>query len=245
MRVRIVVSYDGTNYCGWQRQKNGLSVQEVVEIAIEKLTAEKVSVVGSGRTDSGVHAKGQVAHFDTNSSIPAERFYLALNTVLPDDIKVVSSAEASENFHARFSAKKKTYSYNFYVSDVILPLVDRYACRLDKTPDLAAMTLAASAFCGEHDFAAFRGTGSAVKDTVRSIYDITFKKTEGGFSVYVTGNGFLYNMVRVMVGALLSVGSGETSVSAIGDALLSGKRNKAFKTLPAKGLTLENVGYDV
>ena len=243
MRIKLVVSYDGTNYCGWQRQKNGVTVQQILEEAILKLTGEKVTVTGSGRTDSGVHAKAQVAHFDTAATVPAEKFYLALNTLLPDDIKIISSEAAGEGFHARFSAKKKTYSYAFYFSDVVLPLKDRYACRIEGALDLASMTRAASALCGEHDFAAFRGVGSAVKDTVRTVYDVTFKKTDGGISVYVCGNGFLYNMVRVIAGALIAVGMGDVSVEDVKTALASGKRHKAFKTMPAKGLTLESVEY--
>ena len=243
MKIKLTVSYDGTNYCGWQRQKNGLTVQQVLEEAVEKLTGKKATVTGSGRTDSGVHAKAQVAHFLTDATIPAEKFYLALNALLPDDIKVVKSELAGDDFHARFSAKKKTYSYNFYFSDVILPLKSRYACRTEEGLDFASMTLAANALCGEHDFAAFRGVGSSVKDTVRTVYEITFKKSEGGFSVFVTGNGFLYNMVRVIAGALLAVGKGEISADDIKAALKTGERNKAFKTLPANGLILEKVDY--
>ncbi len=243
MKIMLIVSYDGTGYCGWQRQKNGLTVQQVLEEAVEKLTGKKTTVTGSGRTDSGVHAKAQVAHFTTDATIPPEKFYLALNAVLPADIKVVKSRLADESFHARFSAKKKTYSYNFYFSDVVLPLNDRYACRVEEGLDFAAMTLASNALCGEHDFAAFRGVGSLVKDTVRTIYDVTFKKLGGGFSVFVTGNGFLYNMVRVIAGALIAVGKGEITVGDIESALSTGERNKAFKTMPANGLILEKVEY--
>ena len=243
MKIMLTVSYDGTGYCGWQRQKNGLTVQQALEEAVEKLTGKKTAVTGSGRTDSGVHAKAQVAHFTTDATIPPEKFYLALNALLPNDIKVVKSGLADESFHARFSAKKKTYSYNFYFSDVVLPLNDRYACRIDENLDFASMTLAANALCGEHDFAAFRGVGSLVKDTVRTVYDVTFKKHDGGFSVFVTGNGFLYNMVRVIAGALVAVGKGEITVCDIKSALSTGERNKAFKTLPANGLILEKVDY--
>lgn len=244
MRIKLVVSYDGTNYCGWQRQKNGLSVQEVLETAATELFGVKTAVTGSGRTDAGVHAKGQVAHLDTDASIPPEKICLALNALLPDDVKVLSSETADENFHARFSAKKKTYAYSFYFSDVILPLEDRYSCRVECYPDMGSMTLAASAICGKHDFAAFRGTGSAVKDTVRTVYDVSFFKREGGLTVTVCGNGFLYNMVRVIAGALIAVGKGEICASDVKEALSSGKRGRLFKTLPAKGLTLIKVEYD-
>ncbi len=244
MRIKLVITYDGTAYCGWQRQKNGVSVQEIVEKAVEEVCGSRATVTGSGRTDSGVHAAAQVAHFDAECSIPPERIYLALNTRLPDDVKVVSSEKADDGFHARFSAKKKTYAYDFYFSDVILPLKDRYSLKLDVRPDFSLMRAAADVFCGEHDFAAFCGTGSSVKDTVRTVYSVDIDERQGGFTVKVTGNGFLYNMVRVMAGTILAAGYGEISPEDISSALESGKRSRYFKTLPAKGLTLLKVEYN-
>ena len=245
MRIMITVSYDGTNYCGWQRQSNGVSVQETIERAVFLLTGEKVTVTGSGRTDAGVHAQVQVAHFDTQCTVPPEKIYLALNAHLPDDVKITSSRPADKDFHSRFSAKRKTYTYSFYYSDVTLPLKDRYACRLDDGElDFTKMTLAANAICGEHDFKAFSSTGSTVKDTVRTIYDVTFSKKDDGFFISICGNGFLYNMVRVICGALISVGKGEINVTDLKTALLTGKRSRFFKTLPAKGLTLQSVEYE-
>ena len=241
----MTIQYDGTAYCGWQRQKNGVSLQETIENAVEKLCGKKVCVTGSGRTDSGVHAKGQVAHFDFDGNIPPEKFYLALNTLLPDDVKILSSRQVDESFHSRFSAKRKTYVYRFYVSEVVLPLKDRYAVKISAMPDIKAMRRAAKAFCGEHDFAAFRGTGSEVKDTVRTIYGLFVDETDGGLEISVTGNGFLYNMVRVMAGTLLAAGYGELTGTDVEKALSSGKRDKLFKTMPAKGLTLESVEYDI
>lgn len=245
MRIKLTIQYDGTSYCGWQRQKNGVSVQETIENAVEKLCGKKASVTGSGRTDSGVHAKGQVAHVDVDGNIPPERLYLALNTLLPDDIKILSSRQVDESFHSRFSAKKKTYVYRFYVSEVILPLKDRYAVKISAAPDIEAMRRVGKVFCGEHDFAAFRGTGSEVKDTVRTIYRLSVEKTDGGLEISVTGNGFLYNMVRVMAGTMLAAGYNELTGTDVENALKTGKRDKLFKTMPAKGLTLESVEYDI
>ena len=246
MRLVLVLSYDGTAYCGWQRQKNGSSVQEFVENSIYLLTGQKVTLTGSGRTDAGVHAEAQVAHFDADISIPPEKFYLALNPYLPPDIKATASFCAPQGFHARYSAKKKTYRYSFYYSNVILPTKDRFAVPVQKIEvDLAAIESAAQAFLGEHDFAAFRSVGSSVKDTVRTIYAVDVKEAEGGFYIEVTGNGFLYNMVRVMIGALMAVSKGEIKKEDIESALLSGQRDKRFKTLPARGLMLKRVEYPV
>ena len=244
MRYVLVLSYDGTAYCGWQRQKNGLSVQEVVETAIRSLTGADVTVTGSGRTDAGVHALAQVAHFDGDFSIPPEKFYLALNPYLPPDVKAIASFAAPPSFHARYSAKKKTYRYSFYYSAVVLPVKDRYAQPVaEENIDLDKLRNASEVFLGEHDFAAFRSVGSSVKDTVRTIYAIRVEDTEGGFYIEVTGNGFLYNMVRVMVGSLLAVANGDLTAEEIAAALSSGQRDKRFKTLPAKGLLLVGVQY--
>ena len=243
MRIKLVVTYDGTGFCGWQRQKNGVSVQETLENAIFSLTGERVSVVGSGRTDAGVHAEGQVAHFDTSSTVPAEKFYLALNAILPESVKIRSSERVSDDFNARFSAKKKTYEYNFYISETVLPLKDRFAVMTDGKFDFDVMRKCAEEFIGTHDFNAFSSTGSKVKTTERTIYSLTFSLFDGGFSIAVTGNGFLYNMVRVIVGALCSVGKGERTIADVKAALTSGKRDRLFKTMPAKGLTLKSVEY--
>ncbi len=243
MRIKLVISYDGTNYHGWQRQENGVSVQEILERAIELATGEDCETTASGRTDAGVHASGQVVHFDTNSTIPADRFYKAINPHLPQDIKVLSSFEANESFNARKSAKKKTYKYSFYLSEVELPLKERYAVKLEKEPDFKLMEEGAKTFIGEHDFKAFSSTGSSVKTTVRTIYSIEIEKGKDGFSISATGSGFLYNMVRIMVGAILDIGYKKRSVEDIKKAFESGKREVLGKTLPAKGLTLVKVEY--
>lgn len=243
MRVKLLVSYDGTAYCGWQVQPNAVTVQEKIEQAIFQVTGEKVRVTGSGRTDAGVHALGQVAHFDTNSSIPPEKFFLALNIHLPDDIKVIKSERAEPDFHATRDALKKTYRYSTYVSQSILPLKDRYAVQVEKKPDLQKMKETALILLGEHDFKCMSASGGGAKTTVRTIYSIEITEKDGQIDFYICGNGFLYNMVRIMVGTLLKVGSGKIKKDDVIKMLETGKRSLGGKTLSAKGLTLIKVEY--
>ena len=207
MRIKLTVSYDGTCYCGWQVQPNGISVQQTLEKAIELATGESVKVVGSGRTDAGVHAIGQVAHFDTESSIPPQKFFKAINVHLPSDVRVLNSQEVSD-FDARKSAKKKTYCYTAYFGEVEKPLKERYALFLDTIPDIEKMKSAAKLFIGKHDFKCFNASGGGAKTTVRTIYNIDIEFGDGQMKVYVCGNGFLYNMVRTLVGTLLKAGYG-------------------------------------
>ena len=209
MRIKLCLSYDGTSFCGWQKQKNGVSVQSTVENAVFNLTGERVSVVGSGRTDAGVHAKGQVAHFDTQSNIPPEKFYKALNTFLPDAVKAVSSEKVSDKFNANRTAKRKTYEYSLYISDTVQPLKERYGTRIYGNIDIEKMRSAAKILEGEHDFKAFSATGSSAKTTVRTVYAITVDKVGDDIKIQVCGNGFLYNMVRIIAGALVKTGKGE------------------------------------
>lgn len=243
MRIKITLSYDGTDFCGWQKQKNGVSVQGTVEDAIFALTGERVSVVGSGRTDAGVHAKGQVAHFDTQSDVPPERFYKALNTFLPDAVKVLSSEKVSDKFNANRTAKRKTYEYSLYVSDVEEPLKERYSVRVYGNLSIEKMRAAAETLTGERDFKAFSATGSGVKTTVRTVYGISVDKTGEDIKIKVCGNGFLYNMVRIMAGALVKTGKGEIAESDIIKALDTGDRTLLGETMPAKGLCLLGVEY--
>ena len=243
MRVKLLVSYDGTAYCGWQVQPNAITVQEKIEQAIFEVSGEKVRVTGSGRTDAGVHALGQVAHFDTNSSIPAEKFFLALNIHLPDDIKVIKSERAEDDFHATRDAVKKTYKYSVYVSQSILPLKDRFAVQVEKMPDIQKMKETALILLGEHDFKCMSASGGGAKTTVRTIYSIDIVEKNGQIDFYVCGNGFLYNMVRIMVGTLLKVGSGKIKKEDVIKMLSTGKRSLGGKTLSAKGLTLMKVEY--
>lgn len=243
MRIKLIVSYDGTAYCGWQVQPNGITVQQQIEDAIFKATGETVRVTGSGRTDAGVHAKAQVAHFDTNSTIPPQKIFKALNAHLPSDIKVLSSEMVDDNFHACTSAKSKTYQYFLYNSEVEHPLKERYAVKIDGDIDVQKMLDASKAFIGEHDFKAFCASGSGAKTTTRTIYNIDISDTDHYLSVTVKGNGFLYNMVRIMVGALVAVGKGEMQKADIEKMLSTGERHFNIKTLPSKGLCLLKVEY--
>ena len=243
MRVFIKIEYDGTNYCGWQIQPNQITVQEVIEKAIEKLTGEKCSVTGSGRTDSGVHALGQIAHFDTSSTIPANRYASALNQYLPSDIKVMESWQVEDSLHARYSAKRKTYQYKIYISKQPRPLYDRYYSRVEFDLDDALMNEACKKFIGRHDFACFLASGSEVKDTVREIYFADVVRVGNEITFTVCGNGFLYNMVRIMMGTLVKVGQGKLAVEEIEEILASKSREKTGFTMPPQGLTLVSVDY--
>ena len=246
MKIMLTVSYDGSNYCGWQCQKNGISVQQVIEESLEKITGKQTKVVGSGRTDAGVHAKGQVASFESNSSVPPEKFSKALNSLLPSDIRVIKSEKASDDFDARKSAKRKTYAYTFYLGETENPLVDRYALFLDKTPDLSLMQECLSMFVGEKDFACFNASKSSAKTTVRTIYSATVseeKENTKKIVIRVTGNGFLYNMVRTLSGTALQYSYGKMDREKVEEMLSTGNRKLCGKTLPAKGLCLESVEY--
>lgn len=247
MTYALLISYDGTNYRGWQTQKNGISVQSVLEGAAAEAFGKKVNITASGRTDSGVHAAGQVCHFTAESSIPPEKVADALNFRLPDDICVLKSAAAPEGFDCNRSAKKKTYCYRMYLSRRAHPLKSRYAEAVWPRPDISLMRRSAALFCGEHDFRAYCASGSAVKTTVRTVYsvDVELSSSRGceDISLYVCGGGFLYNMVRTMAGTLLFLGQGRLTLDDIKNSLAAGDRSLVGKTMPAKGLTLESVDY--
>ena len=244
MTVKLTIAYDGTSYVGWQRQKNGVSVQELVEKAVFEITGENSNVTASGRTDAGVHANGQVAHFKTRSSVPAERFSYALNTRLPADIRVLKSERAENDFNARFSAKKKTYRYSFYVSEIQNPLKERYALQIYPMPSVEAMKEAAELFVGEHDFKSYSSTGSSVKSTIRTIYSINLIERENEIDIEMTGNGFLYNMVRIISGAILAYGYKKVLLTDLSAGFCGKRRPNAVKNLAAKGLTLVSVDYE-
>ena len=245
MRVKLTITYDGTNYCGWQVQPQPecVTIQQVIENAIEIVTKEKVRVTGSGRTDAGVHAIGQVAHFDTNSTVPAEKFYKALNIHLPPDVKIVKSELAKDNFHATSSAKKKTYCYSCYVSQVDLPLKDRYAVNIERRPNVELMRECACLLVGEHDFRSMSASRGGAKTFTRTIYSLDIIEDGIDIKFVVCGNGFLYNMVRIMVGTLLKVGYGRATLDDVKKMLETGKRELGGRTLSAKGLCLQKVEY--
>lgn len=247
MRYVIKVSYDGTEFAGWQCQKNAPSVQESIENALRESLGVMVRVTGSGRTDAGVHAAGQICHFDAETSVPPEKMPDCLNPYLPPSVRVLEGWFAGEKFDACRSAKRKTYTYSLYVSSRENPLKERYAVRVEKA-DLAALKKAAKLMEGERDFKAFCASGSKVKTTVRTVHSVTVE--EGGsfgsrdIKISVCGNGFLYNMVRTMVGELLELSQGKRSEESLKLAFETGDRSLLGKTMPAKGLCLMNVEYE-
>ena len=243
MRILLTVSYDGTDFCGYQIQPNGRTVEEVLNGAIFSLTGERVKSIASGRTDSGVHAYAQKVHFDTNSNIPPKSFAPALNALLPSDVRVVKSKKVNNDFNARYDAKKKTYRYSVYVSDFEHPLEKRYKTLIKTMPDVSKMKSSAKIIEGEHDFKCFLASGSSVKDTVRTVYSIKIVKKGKNIDFYVTGNGFLYNMVRIIVGTLLAVGNSKITEEDVAKMLKTGVRSIAVKTMEAKGLALYSVIY--
>ena len=249
MRFVLKIAYDGTAYAGWQRQKNALSVQEVLEKAIFDSLKEDVRVTASGRTDAGVHAAGQVCHFDSDViTVPPERLPDCLNRYLPSDIRLLEGWEGAEDFDSNRSAKRKTYCYTLYDSRREMPLLERYAVRVDGMPSTERLQEMAKHMEGEHDFKAFCASGSCVKTTVRTVYEVCLEE-EMRFGVrlvrlYVTGNGFLYNMVRTMAGELLDLASGRRTKESLERAFESGDRSLLGKTMPAKGLVLQNVEYN-
>ncbi len=243
MKIALKISYDGTDYAGWQVQKNAPTVQEKLNEAVFALTGERVSVTGSGRTDAGVHAAGQVAHFETESALPPEKYAPALNVFLPPDIRVLSSRAVTDTFHAVRSAKRKTYVYSFYRAETELPLKERYAVRIYGETDLENMRNCAAVFVGKHDFTCFLASGSDVKDAFRTIFSLEITERGDDLSLSVTGDGFLYNMVRILAGTLLEAAKGKRTPADCA-ALLAGKdRSPAGKTMPAKGLCLVSVEY--
>lgn len=241
--IKLVIEYDGTNYVGWQKQKNGLSISEVIEKAIFHITKEEVSLIGSGRTDAGVHARGQVANFFTNSNIPPLKFKDAINSKLPEDISIIKSLEVDEEFHARYSSKGKWYSYTILNRIEPSPFYRKYAAHIKYNIDLEKMIQASKYFIGTHDFASFKSEGSSVKTTVRTIYRLDIQKQGDVIRLDFEGDGFLYNMVRIITGTLIDVARGRIKPDDIDYILKSKNRSLAGFTAPACGLCLEKVYY--
>ena len=239
----MIISYDGTNYVGWQVQPNGVSVQELLEKALSEITGESIRVEGSGRTDSGVHARAQVAHFDTEARMQADKFAIAINTHLPRDIRVLYSEECDSGFHARFSAKQKQYRYTVQLGTHADVFARTTSLHLHYTPDFDAMQQAAEFVVGTHDFSAFMCSDSSMENTVRTVSQSEWTRC-GNLLIYtVAGNGFLYNMVRILVGTMLEIGSGKRPAADMLHAIESGRRSDAGATAPARGLCLMRVVY--
>ncbi len=238
----MTIEYDGTDYCGWQLQPNGITVQQCIADALEVIEGKKITLNGAGRTDAGVHARGQRANFFTDSRIPEEKYAPALNSKLPDSIRILKSEQVSHDFNARFSAKRKTYKYYIRNAQTPSALTCRYEHCVPQRLDIAKMQRACEYIIGEHDFAAFMAAGSSVVDTVRIIYDAKIEAEAQSIVFTVCGNGFLYKMVRLITGTLLEVGMGKQEPEYMNDLLL-GKAHAAL-AVPAKGLFMEGIEYE-
>lgn len=243
-RIKLTVAYDGTNYCGWQVQPNGVTIEEVLNKAICRLTGEEIQVIGASRTDSGVHALGNVAVFDTESRIPAERFSYALNQRLPEDIVVVKSEEVSKEWHPRYQNSLKTYEYHIMNTKIPIPTKRLYNCFVSFDLNVKRMRQGAEYLLGEHDFAAFCCIRTNAKTTVRTITDLQIEQNGEEIIIRITGNGFLYNMVRIIAGVLIRVGRGFYEPEKVRELLEGRERKKEAVTAPAQGLCLVGIVYE-
>ena len=243
-RVKLVVAYDGTNYHGWQVQDNGITIEEVLNRTISELVQEDIKVIGASRTDAGVHACGNVAVFDTESRIPGDKFSFALNQRLPDDIRIQESCEVDADFHPRYVDTVKTYEYNILNRRFELPSKRLYAAFCYYPMDIERMNQAAAYLVGEHDFKSFCSAGAQVQTTVRTIYAVNVTKEDDMVHIRITGNGFLYNMVRIIAGTLMQVGTGLMEPEQVKEILEARDRSKAGPTAVAKGLTLVEIRYE-
>ncbi len=242
--LKLTFAYDGSNYHGFQRQKNAVGIQQIVEKALLKIFGETINIAASGRTDTGVHAHGQVISFATNGTVPTDKIVLAMSSYLPDDIVVCEAEEVTENFNARYSAVAKRYAYRILVADIPSPFERKYAWQLKKMPNLKAMQAAADVIIGEHDFSAFRSAGSAPVKTVKKIYKAEWTRIdEQELRFTIEGDGFLYHMVRNLVGAMVRVGNNKITLERFKAILASGDRKQAGMAAPPQGLYLEEVFY--
>ncbi len=229
---------------GWQKQPNKLNIQGTIEHAIYQVTGEEVELNASGRTDAGVHAFAQVANFKTNSNIPIEKFAIAINTKLRKSIRIIKAEEVNERFHSRLSCKKKTYRYVINNSTQGTAIYRNLETNIPYYLDVEKMKEAIKYFIGEHDFKAFKASGTSSKSSVRTIYDAKLYEENDRIYIELTGNGFLYNMVRIIAGTLVEVGMGKIKPEQITEIINSGDRTKAGKTLPPQGLYLVSVQYE-
>lgn len=243
MHIKAIVSYEGTQYGGWQLQKNAPSVQGMLEKVLFSLVGRRVVVHSAGRTDAGVHAKAMPVHFDLETSIPPEKLPYVFNTQLPKDIRMLC-AEQKEGFHAQYHAKAKQYVYSIWNSTHASAMFGRYTMHFPYSLDIDKMRAAAAHMVGQHDFSAFAASGAQVKTTVRTVYAVEITKKCDCIRIAVTGNGFLYNMVRIITGTLLCVGTGRIDPAEIPNILASGDRARAGFTAEPQGLVLKEVYYE-
>lgn len=246
--IKMIIEYDGTNYSGWQEQINAITVQQEIERATSEATQEKVKLIGASRTDKGVHAKGQVANFFTNSNIPDFKFKDAINIKLPEDIVILNSEEVEKDFHSRFDAVGKRYKYIIYNSKTRSPLLRNYSYYVPWKLDYKAMKNASKYFVGTHDFYSFMVSRSSakvtIKSTVRTINKLAIEKEKDLVYFLIEGNAFLYNMVRIIIGTLIDVGKGKIEEYDIPNIIKAKDRTKAGHTAPAQGLYLEKIFYE-
>lgn len=241
--IKLTIEYDGKDFNGWQKQPNKLNIQGEIEKAIYNITKEKVALIGSGRTDAGVHALGQVANFKTDSQIPIEKLAIAINSQLKNSIVIKNAEEVNERFHSRYNAKQKTYRYIINNSKTGSAIYRNLEYCFPIKLDVEKMKKAAKYFEGEHDFKAFKSSGTSSKNSVRTIYKAEVKQDKERIIIELTGNGFLYNMVRIISGTLLDVGLGKILPEEIPNIIEEKNRQKAGKTLPPHGLYLVAVEY--
>lgn len=242
--IKLTIEYDGRDFNGWQKQPNKLNIQGTIEKAIEEITGEQVELNASGRTDAGVHAIAQVANFKTNSKLPIEKIPVAINSKLKKSIIIKCAEEVEEKFHSRLACKKKTYRYIINNSYNGTAIYRNLECHIPQKLNVEDMKKAAKYFEGEHDFKAFKASGTSSKSSVRIIYKAEVYKNGDRIYIELTGNGFLYNMVRIISGTLVDVGLGKIRPQDIESIIKNGKRENAGKTLPAHGLYLVEVNYD-
>ena len=242
--IKLIIEYDGTNYCGWQKQAQGPTIQQEIETALKNITNEDIVLFGSGRTDSGVHARGQVANFKTETTIKPNEFQMGLNSVLPKDISIVDAVEVDTNFHAQFSAKSKTYIYKIYNSPHPSALLRHRVWFMPYTLDINNMRNAAGVLSGEHDFKAFAQADTEVRTTVRTVMNVGIDKTDKNMIEFrIEATGFLKRMVRLIIGTLAQVGKGKITSEEFAEILRSGEKNKFVYAAPPQGLYLKEVKY--
>lgn len=241
--IKLTVAYEGTAYNGFQRQMNGIGIQQIIETKLAKLFGHELHMNGAGRTDAGVHAYGQVVSFTTSGTIPTERIAIASRCLLPHDIVILNAEEVDEKFHAQYAATSKIYVYKIYLHDVPNPFLRNYAWHITRKLDVAAIQQAAQIIIGTHDFSAFRASGSAAVNPVRTIMAVDCQLNGDMLELSFWGTGFLYHMVRNLSGTLVEVGLGKRSMEDFKAILDSRDRKKAGITAPAHGLYLKEVKY--
>ena len=243
-RIKLTIAYDGTNYCGWQIQPNGITIEEILNKELSKMTGEEILIIGASRTDSGVHAMGNVAVFDTETTVPAEKIAVALNQRLPDDIVITKSEEVPLDFHPRYCNCSKTYEYHIINTRIPIPTKRLTNYFVSYVLDIDKMRQAASYLVGEHDFVSFCNVRTDVENTVRTITDLDILTNGNEITIRITGNGFLYNMVRIIVGTLIRVGRGFYEPEKVKEILEAKDRKTAGVTAPAHGLMLVEIKYE-